>query len=223
MALLTTATGDVVVHAHNLDQQVFFIPWVDLVQISFMVAWCLQCIYLHPLQPATALKILRWCLLCLTVDFADFRQCCEDPPQGGRHVLWCCCCGRSCNQGRTETSSSPIGRLNVAHCCLFHRYVQLINLTSLWPRPQLISNLSFLPSLTSRHVQVLKKLVNVNLRIFMNCQSKLSEMPLKRWGQKQTIHASFMSTCPITWSQWFNFFFWCIGDKISLKTSSTDF
>lgn len=31
--------------------------------------------------------------------------------------------------------------------------------------------------------QVLKKLVNVNLRVFMNCQSKLSEMPLKRWGR----------------------------------------
>uniref|UniRef100_A0A8C5I386 UDP-glucose ceramide glucosyltransferase-like 1 n=1 Tax=Gouania willdenowi TaxID=441366 RepID=A0A8C5I386_GOUWI len=33
-------------------------------------------------------------------------------------------------------------------------------------------------SLTLR-LQVLKELVNVNLRVFMNCQSKLSEMPLK--------------------------------------------
>lgn len=38
-------------------------------------------------------------------------------------------------------------------------------------------------------MQVLKKLVDVNLRVFMNCQSKLSEMPLKRY--KYVTHRSF--------------------------------
>lgn len=33
--------------------------------------------------------------------------------------------------------------------------------------------------------QVLKQLVNVNLRVFMNCQSKLSDLPLKRLEGKK--------------------------------------
>lgn len=32
--------------------------------------------------------------------------------------------------------------------------------------------------------QVLKQLVNVNLRVFMNCQSKLSDLPLKRLEER---------------------------------------
>lgn len=54
----------------------------------------------------------------------------------------------------------------------------VVNLSSAGPHPHLLSNpCLFALSIVS---QVLKKLVNVNLRIFMNCQSKLSEMPLKR-------------------------------------------
>lgn len=36
-------------------------------------------------------------------------QCCEDPPEGGRHVLWRCSCGWSCNQGGTKTGPSAAG------------------------------------------------------------------------------------------------------------------
>lgn len=62
---------------------------------------------------------------------------------------------------------------------------ELINFRSLWPH--LFSNPSSLsprPHVVSLHLQVLKQLINVNLRVFMNCQSKLSEIPLKRWGHK---------------------------------------
>lgn len=45
---------------------------------------------------------------------------------------------------------------------------------------QLISHVR--SGVLSHHLQVLKKLVDVNLRVFMNCQSKLSEMPLKRYN-----------------------------------------
>lgn len=54
--------------------------------------------------------------------------------------------------------------------------------------------------------QVLKKLVNVNLRVFMNCQSKLSEMPLKRWGANGLNSSTALSlitgwifSCPISY------------------------
>ncbi len=42
--------------------------------------------------------------------------------------------------------------------------------------------------------QVLKQLVNVNLRVFMNCQSKLSDLPLKRLEER---HCLCENTCSI--------------------------
>lgn len=64
--------------------------------------------------------------------------------------------------------AQKLAPLLLVGCCRVERRHPTLS----WSTSRLTSRLSLL--------QVLKQLVNVNLRVFMNCQSKLSDMPLKR-------------------------------------------
>lgn len=82
----------------------------------------------------------------------------------------------------------------------------------IWPRPNVIVFfLTDVPVLLDiSPLQVLTQLVNINLRVFMNCQSKLSDMPLKRWelnfNRIGPINGSFFLWLEVRQTSWC----WCL-------------
>lgn len=160
-----------VIHAHNLYKRASFIPYgrrcvVFLRGHRIFVSSCVVFHLLHHhkqilyqkfkfiVNTEWIIEIIASCnslgnltfVLTLLHSLICFLQRCEDPPEGRRRVLWCCCRGGSCNQGRTETGSSPAGGLNV-----FTRwsFLQLVYLTFLSPSPHVVSHLSVFSSWTS--------------------------------------------------------------------------
>jgi len=140
---------------------------------------------------ASACRLQRrlcWLHCCL----ADCWQRGEDPAQGGRRVLWRRCRGGSRNQGRTEAGPSAAGGLGLVGWVEVFPVIGPVEFWRVVPRPASSPSRVFFP------LQVLTQLVNVNLRVFMNCQSKLSEMPLKRWEPKVSF-LILMATVQYVW------------------------